>query len=152
VLIALESEGEIVAGVAAVPAQNRVWWAAGGEGAWEAPLDDLGAARRITVSEPATQIRLGVVPAPPADVVGPLLEVVPGLPWSVNPPLLVARGDLDLAVQTSGYVWDFAANSVILTEAGGHYCMRDGSTRPGRGVSIYANSPAVRDRALELLN
>jgi len=150
VLVALESEGEIVAGVAAVPAQDRIWWASRGEGAWEAPMS-LADPRRVTVSAPAADLRLGVVPTPYADVVGTLIETVPALPWRVHPPLLVARGDLDLAVQTSGHVWDFAATSLIITEAGGHYSTLDGSTRPGRGVSVYASTPEVRERALSLL-
>jgi histidinol-phosphatase len=150
VLVALESEGEIVAGVAAVPAQDRIWWASRGEGAWEATMS-LADPRRVTVSEPAAELRLGVVPTPYADVVGKLIDTLPALPWRVHPPLLVARGDLDVAVQTSGHVWDFAATSLIITEAGGRYSTLDGSTRPGRGVSVYASTPEVRDRALALL-
>jgi histidinol-phosphatase len=154
VLVALEEDGEIVAGVAAVPAQGRIWWASRGGGAWEAPLDDPAAARRLFVSagpEPDAADRLGVVPMPVADVVGSLLEVMPGLPWRVNPPLLVAAGELDLAVQTSGKIWDFAATSLIVTEAGGVYSTLDGSPRPGTGVSVYARSPELRDKALGYL-
>src|SRR5918994_871635 len=56
-------------------------------------------------------------------------------PGALPPPLLVARGDLDLAVQTSGQVWDFAATSLIVAEAGGVYSGLDGRGRAGAGAS-----------------
>ncbi|MEV6492151.1 inositol monophosphatase family protein, partial [Actinoplanes sp. NPDC051633] len=93
VLVALESDGEIVAGVAAVPAQDRIWWASRGEGAWESTLS-LADPRRITVGVPGAGLRLGIVPTPYADVVGPVLDELTALPWPIHPPLLVARGDL----------------------------------------------------------
>ena len=190
VLVALESDGEIVAGVAVIPAQRRVFWAELGGGAWEAPLDALGSARRLGVgpaaasgdeisvsvgpADPAVPdvrlsvdpgivpagnpgesvesgeaghgvrdsgVRLSVVPLPAVDEVGALLAAIPGRPWRLHPPLLVARGDLDVAVQSSGHLWDFAATSLIVTEAGGYYRTRDGGTRPGRGLSIFARTP-----------
>lgn len=215
VLVALESEGEIVAGVAVIPAQRRVFWAERGGGAWEAPLNDLGSARRLGVgpgaapgeeisvsvgpADPAvpdvrlsmdpaefddgvsdgsdvrlgmdsagsgvgvsdgsdvrlgmdpvgsgdgvsdeSDVRLSVVPLPAVDEVGALLAAIPGRPWRLHPSLLVARGDLDVAVQSSGHIWDFAATSLIVAEAGGYYRTRDGGTRPGRGLSIFARTP-----------
>jgi histidinol-phosphatase len=175
VLVALESDGEIVAGVAVIPAQRRVFWAERGGGAWEAPIDDLGAARRLRVgpadpgggtsasvgsadsgggtsasvgSADSGGVRLSVVPLPSVAEVDALLAAIPGRPWRQHPPLLVARGDLDVAVQSSGHIWDFAATSLIVTEAGGYYRTRDGGTRPGRGLSVFARSPELAAEAL----
>ncbi|MFG1604415.1 inositol monophosphatase family protein [Actinoplanes sp. NPDC049265] len=180
VLVALESDGEIVAGVAVIPAQRRVFWAERGGGAWEAPIDDLGAARRLIAgpadpdgevsmsvgpADPAVPdvgvdlapavpaerdggIRLSVVPLPSVAEVDGLLAAIPGRPWRQHPPLLVARGELDIAVQSSGHIWDFAATSLIVTEAGGYYRTRDGGTRPGRGLSVFARTPELAAEAL----
>jgi histidinol-phosphatase len=175
VLVALESDGEIVAGVAVIPAQRRVFWAERGGGAWEAPIDDLGAARRLTAGPAATGpdgevrmsvgpadpaapdvevrldragVRLSVVPLPAVAEVGGLLAAIPGRPWRQHPPLLVARGELDVAVQSSGHIWDFAATSLIVTEAGGYYRTRAGDTRPGRGLSVFARTPELAAEAI----
>jgi histidinol-phosphatase len=91
-----------------------------------------------------------VVPKSP-EVVAPLLAVTPPRPWALHPPLLVARGELDLAVQTSGQVWDFAATSLIVAEAGGVYSGLDGRRRPGAGPSVFARDGGLRDAALALI-
>lgn len=168
VLLALEVDGEIEAGVAVVPARGRIWWARRGQGAWEADTADLGAARRIGVApggpDGPEHSRLGVLPAyddpvtganvvPKAPaVVAALLAVTPARPWALHPPLLVARGDLDLAVQTSGQVWDFAATSLIVAEAGGVYRGLVGRRRPGAGPSLFARSTVLGDAALRVLD
>ena len=153
VLIALEQAGEIVAAVAALPAQGTSYWAARGAGAYEGPLG-LNEGRRIAVDASGPEVvegsRLGVVPVtgePPAA----LLALTPARPWRLHPGLLVARGELDLAVQTGGQIWDFAATSLILTEAGGSYSGLSGDPRPGRGASVYARSDKLRLEALSLL-
>jgi len=63
----------------------------------------------------------------------------------------VARGDLDLAVQTAGQIWDFAATSLIVTEAGGRYHNLAGGTRPAPGSSLYARSEPLAKQALDIL-
>jgi histidinol-phosphatase len=152
VLIALEEEGEVVTGVAAHPAQGRIWWAVRGEGSSEAEMDGPG--RRITVSDDRPDVlsrsRISVIPTDP-DVCGPLLAVVPALPWPVHPALMVARGDLDLAVQTAGQIWDFAATALIVTEAGGKFHNLAGGTRPAPGSSLYARSEPLARQALDVL-
>jgi histidinol-phosphatase len=153
VLIGCEQDGEIVAAVAAVQAQGVTFWAARGSGAYEGPCG-AGDGRRISVDPDGAYAvagsRLGIVPAPTA-VLEPLLAVVAQLPWRLHPGLLVARGELDLAVQTGGQIWDFAATSLIVTEAGGSYSGLAGNTRPGRGASVYARSGKLRLDALELV-
>jgi histidinol-phosphatase len=161
VLLALEEDGEIVVGVAVVPAKGRIWWAAKGAGAFEGTTGDLDAAWRIRVAaDDGAEHGLSVVPALIDPVTGENTvpykpEVVaglpPALPWDLHPPLLVARGDRDLAVQTSGQVWDFAATSLIVTEAGGVYSGLAGSSRPAVGPSLFARSARVRDDTMRVL-
>jgi histidinol-phosphatase len=153
VLVALEQDGEIVASVAAVPAQGRIWWAERGAGAHEAPIG--GEEHRISVArdraDDLATSRLGLLPSPLAGT-EPLLAAVTEVPWALHPALLVARGDLDLALQTHGQLWDFAATSLIVTEAGGHYSGLDGRTRPAAGPSLYSRSPALHAAALATLD
>jgi histidinol-phosphatase len=152
VLIALEEDGDVATGVAAHPAQGRIWWARRGAGAYEAEID--GPARRIAVPQDRpdvlTESRIAVIPTDP-EVGAPLLALVPGLPWTVHPGLMVARGDLDLAVQTAGQIWDFAATALIVEEAGGRYHNLAGGTRPAPGSSLYARSEPLAKQALDVL-
>jgi histidinol-phosphatase len=152
VLVALERDGEVVTAVVAHPAQDRVWWAVRGDGAYEAHGDGPG--RRITVSAGRSDVltgsRLAVIATQP-EVGAPLVAVLPDLPWGIHPALMVARGDLDLAVQTAGQIWDFAATSLVVTEAGGGYHNLAGGTRPGPGSSLYARSEPLARQALEVL-
>jgi histidinol-phosphatase len=151
VLVALEEAGEIVAGVAAVPAQGRVWWARRGGGAFAANLDGTGE-RRVRVDGGRTAIagsRVGVIPVAPnltaADeaISAPLGAVASIVEWDVHAALMVAEGSLDLALQTRGEIWDFAATSLIVEEAGGCYGGVDGIRGPRAGVSLFAADEAL---------
>jgi histidinol-phosphatase len=159
VLVALEEAGEIVAAVAAVPAQHKVWWARRGGGAFEGPLDGTRESR-IHASPRArglTGSRVGVIPvAPnlfPSDVAisAPLTAVASEVDWDVHAALMVANGSLDLALQTRGKLWDFAATSLIVTEAGGCYGGREGIRGPQEGVSLFASDPALWTAAHDAL-
>jgi histidinol-phosphatase len=159
ILIALEEHGEIVTAVAAHPAQGSIWWASRGGGAFEGRIvgGRVVAETRVHVTsagiDTATGSRLGVVPEDwGQDLVAPLKAVTPALPWPIHPALMIARGDLDLAVQTGGQIWDFAATSLIVTEAGGSYSGVSGCREPGPGASVYARSDPLRRAALDLLD
>ncbi|MGI5215235.1 inositol monophosphatase family protein [Plantactinospora sp. CA-290183] len=163
VLVALEEAGEIVVGVAAVPAQGKIWWARRGGGAFVADVAgaDVGAVRRIGVDRDRPEVlsgsRLGVVPTGdallPADheLIAPLCAVVPRVPWRTHAALLVAAGELDLAVQTRGQLWDFAATSLIVEEAGGRHSGLDGERRPAPGPALFSRGDALHAAALPLL-
>ena len=158
ILMALEEDGEVVTAVAAHPAQGSVWWATRGEGAFEGRV--VGG--RVVADTPVRVTpegadalpgsRLGVVPEDWArELVAPLKAITPARPWPIHPALMVARGDLDLAVQTGGQIWDFAATSLIVTEAGGSFSGIDGNQRPGPGASVYARSGPLREAALAVI-
>ncbi|WP_229076464.1 inositol monophosphatase family protein [Actinoplanes sp. DH11] len=157
VLVALEEQGAITAAVAVVPAQARLWWAGLGTGAYEGRVHDGRAVGHRRISVAATGPRtlesatLGVVPDWGRAPAAPLIAAADERPWPLHPPLMVARGDLDLAAQTSGQIWDFAATSLIVAEAGGCYARFDGDGRPGPGASIFARSPELRDAALKVV-
>ncbi|MFI7603099.1 inositol monophosphatase family protein [Actinoplanes sp. NPDC049681] len=160
VLVALEEDGAVVAAAAAEPAQGTLWWASRGGGAFRSALDGTGKAP-VTVPTDRPDVlegaRLGVVPAPPnyleSDrlIAAPLAARATTVDWDVHAPLMVASGGLDLAVQTRGQVWDFAATSLIVTEAGGAYGGVDGIRGPRPGTSLFARSPALWEEARRAL-
>ena len=159
VLVALEEAGEIVAAVAAVPAQHLLWWASRGGGAFEGPLHGT-AGRRIHVTDRNPGVaasRLGVIPVAPNVLPGdlslaaPLTAVAPAVDWDVHAALLVANGTFDLALQTRGQLWDFAATALIVTEAGGCYGGADGIRGPQPGASLFAADRALWTAAHDLL-
>ncbi|GAB2576346.1 histidinol-phosphatase [Paractinoplanes abujensis] len=158
VLIALEEDGVVTTAVAAHPAQGSVWWATRGGGAFEGRIvgGRVVAETPVHVSAGADTVagcRLGVVPEDwGRELVAPLKEVTPALPWPIHPALMIARGDLDLAVQTGGQIWDFASTSLIVREAGGGYSGVNGRLEPGPGASVYARSDALRLAALEIVS
>jgi histidinol-phosphatase len=158
ILIALEARGEIVTAVAAHPAQGSIWWAERGGGAFEGRVvgGRVVADTSIHVSPDAplspAGSRFAVVPETwGQDLVAPVKAVTPARPWPVHPALMIARGDLDLAVQTGGNVWDFAATSLIVTEAGGSYSGLNGNPKPTPGASVYAANTALRESTLDLI-
>lgn len=161
VLVALEEEGEIVVGVAVVPAQGRIWWAERGGGAFTADVagDGVAHARPITVAGRAqdalVRSRLGVIPTDdqlfPAEreMIKALSAQTVPTPWRTHAALLVAEGRLDLAVQTRGQVWDFAATSIIVEEAGGCFSGLDGQRHPRPGPALFAGSAVTHAAALQ---
>ncbi|MFF5077874.1 inositol monophosphatase family protein [Actinoplanes sp. NPDC000266] len=157
ILIALEEDGEITTAVAAHPAQGSLWWAARGAGAFEGRVvgGRVVAETRVHVSpggaETLTGSRFAVVPEDWAkELVAPIKALTPAIPWPVHPALMIARGDLDVAVQTGGQIWDFAATSLIVREAGGTYSGIDGRPTPGPGASVYARGEALRQAVVDL--
>jgi histidinol-phosphatase len=163
VLVALEEAGEIVVGVAAVPAQGEVWWARRGGGAFQAGFSGLTTTdeRRITVDGDRPDVlresRLGVVPTEDQlveaerELIAPLSAVTSTTPWRTHAALLVACGQLDLALQLRGKVWDYAATSVIVEEAGGRFSGLDGQTQPTPGSALYARSGHLHAEAMRIL-
>ncbi|GAA4475358.1 histidinol-phosphatase [Phytohabitans houttuyneae] len=162
VLLALEVDGQIVAGVAAVPAQRRIWWAERAAGAFVADLTGAGPIheRHIVAHGQATSdvtaSRFAVVPDPaalPQDnwLFAELAALTTPLPWTAHPALLVAAGELDLAVQTRGQVWDFATTSLIVTEAGGQFSGFSGRGHPHTGPALYSASHSLHQAALDHL-
>jgi histidinol-phosphatase len=159
ILIALEEAGEITTAVAAHPAQGSLWWATKGGGAFEGRMiggrvvADTGVHVVADGGDTPLGCRFAVVPEEwNKELVAPVKAVTPALAWPIHPALMIARGDLDAAVQTGGQIWDFAATSLIVQEAGGSYSSVDGRPTPGPGASVYARSAALRQAILDLLD
>lgn len=141
--IALEVDGEVVVGVTTCPADGRRWWATRGGGAWHTVHG--GPARRVAVSgrRDLADGRYSLIP--PLDALEPrrralidrLDRASAYVPPAEHGALFVADGRVDACVQLGGGAWDFAALSVVVTEAGGRF-----SDLAGRR-DIYGGGPVV---------
>ncbi|CAM5548367.1 hypothetical protein SALBM135S_00958 [Streptomyces alboniger] len=96
---------------------------------------------------------LGVVPPPemiPArhqPSVAALTARATAVPWSAHAALLVASGELDVAVQVGGQIWDHAPLALIVQEAGGSVGGEDGRSHPMSGTAVFAADDATRRAA-----
>ncbi|MFN8516386.1 MAG: inositol monophosphatase family protein [Chloroflexia bacterium] len=162
ILIALEAAGEVAVGVAILPAQGQIWWAARGHGAFvgEFSGSSIANARRLAV-RPVTDLtasRLGIVPLVEA-LPEPYLRVIALLrasanehPWWAHAALLVAAGELDLAVQVGGSRWDYAALALIVTEAGGAFARVADQPPPVMNTMLYSTGEPLHTAALALIH
>jgi histidinol-phosphatase len=143
-LIALERDGAITCGVVSAPALGHRWWAARGEGAWR-DGDRLGVSGISTLAEAAVSCSYGA----DLDLVEPLAWHARGLGdfWQH---MLVAEGALDAAIDAHLAIWDYAAVTVIVEEAGGRSGTPDGGPARPEEQFISSNG-AVHDEVLELL-
>lgn len=153
-LIALENDDMIVLGVASSPAQDRRWWAIRGEGAFTGSCSDgsLGTPISVSTSQGLMADRVVTLPAfedLSVDRQETIERFAGGRPadrlWSHQ--LLVAEGGLDMCIWFCGDIWDHAAPSLIVEEAGGRFTDHAGSKRLNTRTAIYSNG-ASHDEVL----
>jgi histidinol-phosphatase len=152
-LIALSVGGTLTVGVASAPALGRRWWAVGGNGAFAdgAPIR-VSAVDRL---EAAMVCLGGLKQWEEAGRLGGMLAMTRraartrgyGDFWMH---VLVAEGSVDVAAETSVDLWDLAAPSLIVEEAGGRFT--DLSGRPGpEGGSALSTNGLLHEDALRVL-
>ncbi|MCZ8186748.1 MAG: 3'(2'),5'-bisphosphate nucleotidase CysQ [Beijerinckiaceae bacterium] len=123
-VVGVVSGGVPVAGVLAVPAQNQVFSAWRGGGAWlnGAPLGPIAApagALRATGPRSALDLLAGRIGRP--------LEQAAAVPALAHRLLAPVKGQADLALaRGGGHDWDIAAAHAILAECGGTLARIDG--------------------------
>lgn len=142
-LIALELDGRPEAGMVTMPALGQRWWGTLSGGAFS--CDRPGAApRRIVVSTRSENLRWSTLPdvdeldAVERERVAHLGGVGPYVPrseWTTYPPIMVAEGSLDAAVQF-GQHWDHAALACVVAAAGGRVAY---DTAPADGARFAAS-------------
>lgn len=145
-LIALDCDGEIVLGVSSSPAQDRRWWATRGEGAFTGRSTNRSTDTRIHVStqrglSPDRFITLpahSTLPVHRRQIVERLAGGRPSdRPWShAN---RIAEGEVDVCVWFCGDIWDHAAPSILVEEAGGRFSDHRGGRRLDTRTAIYSN-------------
>jgi len=152
-LVAFERRGEIVAGAMALPADGIVFWAGRGIGCFR-----NGARVRLRVApswEEAT-LSLGDLRALFEPPFGPaVLELVRTARrvrsyGDLAGCAMLLTGEADLWLEAGVRVWDLAAASILVEEAGGVFTDLDGVRTIDTG-SALAGSPALHARALSVL-
>jgi histidinol-phosphatase len=157
-LLALERDGSVDVAVVSAPALGRRWWAARERGAWTAALGDEP--RRLRVSRVGDLADASLSYASLggwADrdlldrFVGLLRQVwrsrAYGDFWSY---MLVAEGAVDGGFEPEVSLWDLAAVSVIVEEAGGRFTDLSGVDRADGGSAVASNG-LLHDSLLEAL-
>ncbi|MBL7285371.1 histidinol-phosphatase [Corynebacterium godavarianum] len=157
-LIALLVDGEPVVGVVSAPALTRRWYASAGGGAWR--TFNGGELTRLEVSGVRS---LADASLAMSSLAGwrerSLLEKFIGLTertWRLRGYgdflnyCFVAEGAVDIAAEPEVSLWDLAALSVLVTEAGGQFTSLSGEDGPHGGDALASNG-ALHDAALSAL-
>jgi histidinol-phosphatase len=154
--IALMYRGELVLGVSSAPEYGETAWARRGGGAY---LDDV----RMRVSDanefgPGTAISIGNVKTLTRDqrwnVLGDLIHRsgrIRGYGDFLHYHLL-ARGALDLVIESDVNILDIAALAVIVREAGGVFTTLEGDELTLDTTGVLAGVPALHLEALAQFN
>ena len=144
-LLALEVDGSIAVAVCSSPLQQRRWWAVRGGGAFTGSADPSTARPiRVDASLSLTPDRVACLPR--FELLGHepqrrLEQAIGGRPvelaWSQQ--CRVAEGEIAACVWLAGDLWDHAAPSLIVEEAGGRFTDHAGGTRLDTRTGIYSN-------------
>ena len=141
-LIALMEGDEVVIGVASAPALGRRWWAARGEGAF-ADGDPIAVSAVTTLAE--THLAHAGMGTFYEHRGGDALVALAKDVWRSRGigdfwmHCLVAEGAFDVAVEPIVSLWDLAALTVIVEEAGGRFTDLDGHPGPAGGSALSTN-------------
>jgi histidinol-phosphatase len=152
--IALMRAGELVVGVSSAPVYGELAWAEKGEGAW---IND----RRVRVSDVAQL-------ADACASTGNLRTIARSSRWAGFGKLvetvnrirgygdfvhyhLLARGALDVVIESDVNILDIAALTVIVREAGGTFTDLDGAPVGLRTTSVLATNGALQGQVRALL-
>ncbi|PTR28635.1 histidinol-phosphatase [Luteibacter sp. OK325] len=152
--IALMHRGELVLGVSSAPVYGERMWAVRGRGAW---LDGEPVRVAATASMADASISTGNVKTLTADA---RWNVLGGMIRDSNRIRgygdfchyhLLARGGLDLVVESDVNILDIAALAVIVREAGGVFTDLDGAPLGLETRGVLAGTPAIHATALARL-
>jgi histidinol-phosphatase len=158
-LLALEDDGEMIAGVVSAPAMGRRWWAARGAGAFTTDVAG-GQPRGLRVSgirelQDAQMCFGGFEEWRQSGRLDVLLALSEGC-WRTRgygdfwQYMLVAEGAAEIALDPAVALWDVAAPMVVVQEAGGRFTDFGGSATAAGGNGIGSNG-LVHEAAREIL-
>jgi histidinol-phosphatase len=152
--IALMHRGELVLGVSSAPVYGERMWAVRGRGAW---LDGEPVHVAATASMADASISTGNVKTLTADArwnaLGGMIRQsnrIRGYGDFCHYHLL-ARGALDLVIESDVNILDIAALAVIVREAGGVFTDLDGASLGLETRGVLAGTPAIHAEALARL-
>jgi histidinol-phosphatase len=152
--IALMDGDELVLGVSSAPVYGETMWASAGNGAW---LDGERVRVADTTGMAQASISIGNVKSLTGDArwdtLGALIRDsnrIRGYGDFCHYHLL-ARGSLDLVIESDVNILDVAALAVIVREAGGVFTDLDGAPLTLDTRSVLAGTPAIHAQALQRL-
>lgn len=152
--IALMQGDELVLGVSSAPIYGECMWASTGNGAW---LDGEPVKVAETSAIEATSLSIGNIRSLTADArweaLGALIRDsnrIRGYGDFCHYHLL-ARGSLDLVIESDVNILDIAALAVIVREAGGIFTDLDGGALTLDTRSVLAATPGIHAQALQRL-
>ncbi len=145
VLIGLETDGDIAAGVCFMPERGEMYFASRGSGAWR--NDDRIAISAITEPARAVLCVTGLNDIAGRPYAGRLVDWLAEF-WAVRSlggcldAMMVASGRAEAWIEPAAEVWDLAALKVILEESGARFVNFDGGSS-ARGGNCIACVPAL---------
>jgi len=152
--IALMDRGQLVLGVSCAPVYGETMWAQLGQGAW---LDGERVHVAQTRAMAQAALSIGNVKTLTADA---RWQALGGLIRDSNRIRgygdfchyhLLARGSLDLVIESDVHILDVAALALIVREAGGVFTDLAGNAPTLETTSVLAGVPAIHAQALERL-
>ena len=142
-LIALEENGQLVAGVVSAPALSRRWWASRGGGAF-----CNGAALRVSSCAAIEEAYLSsyALSEPFLSLARRSARTCAFSDFWAH--MLVAEGSIDIAIEPQLAPWDMAALQIIVEEAGGRFTDLRGEVRYD-GPNGLSTNGLLHDAVLE---
>ena len=147
-LLALEVEGSVEVAVVSAPALARRWWATRGGGAF-------GDGVRLSVSRISSLEGATVSATSQRNLPAGWAELARRA-WAVRgwadfwQHCLVAEGAIELAVENGLKIWDYAAISLVVEEAGGRMSTFEGEPLRSDGTVLSSNG-LLHGEAMQLL-
>ena len=150
-LLAVEEDGEIVAGVMSAPAIGQRWYARRGGGAWSVGKigSEVGERRRIGVSRVTAIADAQILYSSPLDIEAsgeaPGFEALIRSAWRDRGfgdfwgYALVAEGAAEAMVEVGPNSWDLAAPMIVVEEAGGRMTDLHGVRSVHNGTALATN-------------
>lgn len=148
-LVALAVDGEVVAGVASMPAfGGQRWWAAKGEGAWKRSAPGAEPERlHVSATAALDEASVSFQSISQWDHAGYLEKLIDltravwrdrayGDLWAYT---LVAEGLIDAAGEFGVKAYDVAPLALLIEEAGGRFSSVTGESGPWHGNSLASN-------------
>lgn len=155
-LIALEVDGEVVAGVCNQPVNRRRYWAMRGHGAFRSADGAAGAPLRLRAASSVRDARAYIPPDRwlPTDraraFAAALRAATDPAPQSNHPAAQLLEGGYDIVPFQKAGPWDVAAFAVIVEEAGGRFSDLDGGRRIDTKSVLFTSGGAIHDEVLSL--
>ncbi len=152
-MVALEWEGEIVAGAMALPARGESWWAAKGRGC-HGPTGRVRLSRIDTISQAVLEVGVlrFLVREPYRDAVVELISRtdVTRCRGDLAGVAMLLSGQADIWLEAGVALWDLAAHQILVEEAGGRFTDFVGRRDLSRGCALATNG-LLHDAVLALL-